>query len=46
MKLESFEDVLKSLNTKNREFDLLLGNEFSMAYDPKIFSYNALHGLI
>lgn len=46
MKLESFEDVLKSLNTKKREFNLLLGNGFSMAYDPNIFSYNALHGFI
>lgn len=46
MKLESFDDVLKSLNTKKREFNLLLGNGFSMAYDPNIFSYNALHGFI
>lgn len=46
MKLESFDDVLKSLNTKKREVNLLLGNGFSMAYDPNIFSYNALHGFI
>lgn len=47
MKLESFDDVLKSIErNKDREFHLLLGNGFSMAYDPEIFSYNALHGFI
>lgn len=47
MKLESFEDVLGSIKKNtNREFHLLLGNGFSMAYDPEIFSYNALHDFI
>jgi Domain of unknown function (DUF4917) len=47
MKLESFNDVLASIEKNaGREFHLLLGNGFSMAYDPKIFSYNALHDFI
>ncbi|NQU54197.1 MAG: DUF4917 family protein [Bacteroidetes bacterium] len=47
MKLETFEDVLESIkNNKKREFHLLLGNGFSMAYDSDIFSYNALHNFI
>ena len=47
MKLESFEDVLQSISKNtNREWHLLLGNGFSMAYDPDIFSYNALHDFI
>ena len=47
MKLESFQDVLASINkNKNRPFHLLLGNGFSMAYDSDIFSYNALHEFI
>lgn len=46
MKLETFDDVIKAINSKKREFHLLLGNGFSMAFDPNIFSYNALHGFI
>ncbi len=47
MKLETFDDVLGSLGKNpNREFHLLLGNGFSMAYDSAIFSYNALHDFI
>lgn len=46
MKLETFDDVIQSMKSKNREIHLLLGNGFSMAYDPKIFSYNALHDFI
>ncbi len=47
MKLESFEDVLKSIEkNSDRDFHLLLGNGFSMAYDRDIFSYNALHDFI
>lgn len=47
MKLESFEDVLNSIKKNtDREFHLLLGNGFSMAYDQEIFSYNALHSFI
>lgn len=47
MKLETFNDVLESIRrNKARPFHLLLGNGFSVAYDPKIFSYNALHNFI
>jgi len=47
MKLETFDDVLSSIRkNRDREFHLLLGNGFSMAYDPDIFSYNALHDFI
>lgn len=47
MKLETFDDVLQSIKkNKDREFHLLLGNGFSMAYDSEIFSYNALHDFI
>ena len=47
MDLESFADVQEAIkrNTK-RPFSLLLGNGFSMAYAPGIFSYNALHGFV
>ncbi len=46
--MESFEDVLGSIekNRNKRQFHLLLGNGFSMAYDPEIFSYTALHNFI
>jgi cellobiose-specific phosphotransferase system component IIA len=47
MKLESFDDVQKSMKSNpDRNFHLLMGNGFSMAYDPTIFSYNALHEFI
>lgn len=47
MKLETFEDVLGSIKKNpKRPFHLLLGNGFSVAYDPKIFSYNALHDFV
>lgn len=47
MQLEAFDDVLKSIaGDKKRQFHLLLGNGFSMAYDPTIFSYNALYDFI
>ena len=47
MKLESFDDVLASIKKNpKREFHLLLGNGFSVAYDPKIFSCNALHDFV
>ncbi|MFA6063384.1 MAG: DUF4917 family protein [Gallionella sp.] len=47
MKLETFDDVLRSIEgNDDRDFHLLLGNGFSMAYDPTIFSYNALHDFI
>lgn len=45
--LETFQDVLASIRkNQSRPFHLLLGNGFSMAYDPGIFSYNALHDFI
>jgi hypothetical protein len=47
MKLESFDEVRKAIQSnRTRRFHLLLGNGFSMSYDPGIFSYNALHGFI
>lgn len=47
MKLETFDDVLASIKKNpSRKFHLLLGNGFSVAYDPNIFSYNALHDFI
>jgi hypothetical protein len=47
LSLETFDDVLKSMRrSRGRQFHLLLGNGFSMAYDPEIFSYNALHEFI
>ncbi len=45
-KLQSYDDVMSSLVRKKRIPNLLLGNGFSMAYDPKIFSYNALYNFI
>lgn len=46
MKLETFEDVAEAMRSKRRPFHLLLGNGFSMSYDPEIFSYNALYDFI
>jgi hypothetical protein len=47
MKLASFDAVLASIRRNaKRPFHLLLGNGFSVAYDPKIFSYNALHEFV
>lgn len=44
MQLETFDDVLLSIKKNNsRKFHLLLGNGFSVAYNPNMFSYNALH---
>ena len=44
--LQSYDDVIKSLNQKKRKKHLLFGNGFSIAYDPNIFSYNALSKFI
>ncbi len=44
--LKSYEEVVKYLDKENRMYHLLFGNGFSMAYDPKIFSYNALSTFI
>jgi hypothetical protein len=46
MGLENYDDVIKYLIKKKRTSNLLLGNGFSMAYNEKIFSYNALHDLV
>jgi len=47
MKLETFDDMLASIKQNpGRQFNLLLGNGFSVAYDPSIFSYNALHDFV
>ncbi len=46
MSLLNYDEVISSLHKKRREVHLLLGNGFSMAYDPNIFSYNALHSFI
>jgi hypothetical protein len=40
--LVSYQEVISSLKSKNRQKHLLLGNGFSMSYDSGIFSYNAL----
>ncbi len=42
----TFDEVITSLAKKKRITSLLLGNGFSMAYDTKIFSYNALYDFI
>ncbi|WP_222431607.1 DUF4917 family protein [Mucilaginibacter achroorhodeus] len=49
MKIDSlltYDAVVKTLKQKNRKKHLLFGNGFSMAYDSKIFSYNALSKFI
>lgn len=46
MTLMSYDDVTAYLAKKKRTPHLLLGNGFSMAYDPEIFSYNALHAFV
>ncbi|MFC2110773.1 DUF4917 family protein [Bacteroidota bacterium] len=45
-KLPSYQEVCDYLKKKNRPKHLLVGNGFSMSYDPKIFSYNALYSFI
>ena len=46
LKLEKYEDLIAHLHKTKKTPHLLLGNGFSMAYDPEIFSYNALHRFI
>jgi hypothetical protein len=41
-KLPSYADVTKHLKLQERQVHLLLGNGFSVSYDPGIFSYKAL----
>lgn len=42
MNIQSYEEVVKHLKSQKRDKHLLIGNGFSMAYAPSIFSYNAL----
>jgi uncharacterized protein DUF4917 len=44
--LRSYQQVTTHLNQQKRTKHLLFGNGFSMAYDPGIFSYNALSTFI
>lgn len=44
--LPTYQEIIDSLNAKKRPKHLLFGNGFSIAYDPKIFSYNALSKFI
>jgi len=44
--LPTYSQVLEYLETEKRKKHLLLGNGFSIAYDSKIFSYNALSEFI
>ena len=44
--LPTYQYTIKELTRKKRIKHLLLGNGFSMAYDSKIFSYNALSTFI
>ncbi|MDQ8054049.1 MAG: DUF4917 family protein [Pedobacter sp.] len=44
--LHTYQQVINSLNEKRRQKHLLFGNGFSIAYDSKIFSYNALSKFI
>ena len=46
MALQSYSEVIEYLHKKKRTKHLLLGNGFSMSYDPSIFSYNALNSFI
>lgn len=41
-----YDGMMQALAKKKRKVHLLLGNGFSMAYDPKIFSYNALYNFV
>lgn len=45
-KIFTYDEMIKHLNDTKRQKHLLLGNGFSMAYDPGIFSYNALSTFI
>lgn len=47
MDILTFADVQAAMKKNSkRKFSLMLGNGFSMAYDPAIFSYKALHGFV
>ncbi|OSS41919.1 hypothetical protein DESAMIL20_1472 [Desulfurella amilsii] len=40
--MKTYQEIIDYLNSKKRQKHLLIGNGFSMAYNPSIFSYNAL----
>ncbi|MDX1348824.1 MAG: DUF4917 family protein [Putridiphycobacter sp.] len=44
--LPDYQTVIDKLNKRKEPKHLLMGNGFSMAYDHKIFSYNALYDFI
>lgn len=44
--MKTYQEVIKHLEKQGRQKHLLLGNGFSMAYDSKIFSYNALSNVV
>jgi hypothetical protein len=44
--LPTYQEIIDSLKKKKRTMHLLIGNGFSIAYDPSIFSYNALSAFI
>ena len=46
MEILTYDQVTEHLKKVHRKKHLLLGNGFSMAYNPEIFSYNALSQLI
>jgi hypothetical protein len=46
MPLASYQKVIDYLKKENRTRHLLLGNGFSISYDKKIFSYNALSDFV
>jgi len=44
--LPSYQSIIEKLNKRDFPKHLIIGNGFSMAYDHKIFSYNALYDFI
>lgn len=44
--LPNYQSVIEKLQKRDKPMHLLMGNGFSMAYDHKIFSYNALYDFI
>lgn len=44
--LPTYQSVIEKLNKRTDPKHLIMGNGFSMAYDHKIFSYNALYDFI
>lgn len=44
--LPDYKSVIEKLKKRNKPKHLLMGNGFSMSYDHKIFSYNALYDFI